>query len=116
MTGIGYRHQKPGQTSYSAGQVSSEPLTWTSGTKVTVGAASGTLVAAGTGAGRLVVLKVPSTATTGIHIRKDGGVATTSYMFVEPGEVREISTEQAITAIRGGGSDVDVYFDVGVVA
>lgn len=98
----------------SVGQVSSEPLTWTSGSVATVGVASAELVAAGTGTGRTVIIKVPSTATTGIHINF-GAAATTSTFFIESGEVLAIATEQQIRAIRGGGSDVSVYTMVGVV-
>lgn len=105
---------KKDRASTTLGQVSAEPLTWTVPNAVTVGAASGELIAAASGNGRLVQIKVPTTATTGIHINF-GAAATTSKMFVEPGERVTYSTEQQVTAIRGGASDVTVYVASAVV-
>lgn len=106
--------QGPGNSGSSLGQVSDEPLTWTVADAVTVGAASGTLVAAATGIGRLVGISVPNTATGGVHINLGGGAATTNKYLLQPGDRIFIPTEQAITAIRAGASDVTVYTMVGV--
>jgi hypothetical protein len=114
MPGITYRSQKPGQTGYSVGQVSQEPLTWAVGAAVTVGAASGVLQAGGVGVGRLVWIKVPSSAAIGVYI-DFGAVASAADMFIEAGESVFIATEQEIRAIRAGGSDVTVHIAVGVI-
>lgn len=105
---------KRNATSVSIGQVSSEPLTWTASDAATVGAASAELVAAGTGTGRIVRIKVPVSATTGICINF-GAAATTVKHLIEPGETEFLATEQQIRAIRAGASDVTVYVSVGVV-
>lgn len=96
----------------SVGQVSSEPLTWTVTAKNSVSSTSEEIAAAGTGAGRTVLIKVPTSATTGICINF-GAAATTSSYLIEPGEARSFATEQQVQAIRAGASDVDVYVVIG---
>lgn len=114
MVGSEFQAYRLNAANVSVGQVSSEPLTWTAPNASTVGVASGELIAAATGAGRTVVITVPATATGGIHINF-GAAATTSKYLIEPGKSLIIATEQQITAIRAGASDVTTYVLTGVV-
>lgn len=109
---ITFHSQRQDRAASSIGQVSSEPLTWAVTAAVTVGAASGTLLAAAAGTGRLVWIKVPSSASVGIHIDFAAAAATTD-MLIEPGETVFIATEQEIRAIRAGSADVTVYLAAG---
>lgn len=99
----------------SIGQISNEPLTWTASDAVTVGAASGVLLAAAEGTGRVVRIKVPLSATTGICINY-AAPATTAKQLIEPGETEYIPTEQEIRAIRAGAVDVTTHVSAGVVS
>lgn len=116
MSGV-VRHQMQRQNaaSYSIGQVSDEPLSWTVLAAATVGAASGVLVPAGSGVGRTVALKVPSSAADGILLDYGADASATDWLL-EAGESIVVNTEQEVRAIRAGAADVTVYRKVGVVA
>ncbi|MBW3583450.1 MAG: hypothetical protein KY455_10170 [Euryarchaeota archaeon] len=96
------------------GQVSAEPLTFTSPGQGLVQVASAELVAAGAGTGRLVIISVPDDADTGIRINFGAAATATDYL-IGPGQEKAFPTEQAIHAIRAGAVDVTVQLLTAVV-
>jgi len=99
--------QGPGNSSSSIGKVSDEPGTQSLSDRITVGNATGALIAASTAVSRTVLITVPTSADTGIHVNA-GAAATTSEALIHPGQSVVVTTKQAINAIRGGSADIVV--------
>lgn len=96
------------------GQVSDQPLTYTNRVANAISNASEELVAAVTsGAGRQVVITIPPSADTGVHIHFGAGDAVTTDLLLPPG-FYSFSTLQRIAMIRGGAADVTVYWATAV--
>lgn len=106
--------QGPGNSGSSLGMVSGQPMNWTVIAVNSVSNTSEEIAPAASGIGRVVRIKVPSTATTGVCINF-GAAATTSSHLIEPGEAVAFNTTQQIQAIRAGSVDVNVYVVTGVV-
>lgn len=90
-------------------------LTYAEPTQATVGAVAANVVASASATFRRVTIALRSTADTGIYLNP-AGTATTSHFLLQPGGSRSYDTNQAISAIRAGGSDVVADVQVGVGA
>ena len=113
--GVGsWFQQGPGNASSSLGKVLDQPLTY-SASQATVAVASAQVLAAdSTNNTRKVTLFVPSTADTGITINFGAAAVVATHFFIPAGGTLEISTLQAIHAIRNGAADVTLYILSGV--
>lgn len=96
-------------------EVSDADETLTIPDAVTVGSTSTALVAAGSTGLREIVISVPRSADTGIHINV-GAAATTAKFLIEAGGTLTLNTNQAVNAIRAGAADVTTYTITGVPA
>lgn len=96
-------------------EVAEADLTITVPNAVTVGSTSSTIVASATSGERDILISVPTTADTGIHVNV-GAAATTSKFLIQSGGRLVLNTNQAVHAIRAGSADVTAYLITGVPA
>lgn len=96
-------------------EVAEADLTITVPNAVTVGSSSSTIVASATSGERDILISVPTTADTGIHVNV-GAAATTSKFLIQSGGRLVLNTNQAVHAIRAGSADVTAYLITGVPA
>lgn len=97
----------PGNAASSLGKVQTAPGTPSLSDRITVGSTTTAIIAASTALSRTILIYVPSTADTGVHLNF-GASATTSEFLAPPGFVGSFDTLQALNGIRGGSTNIVV--------
>lgn len=99
--------QGPGNSASSLGKVQTAPGTMSLSSRITVTNATTAIIAASTALSRTILIVVPQSADTGVHINF-GASATTSEFLCPPGFVGSFDTLQALNGIRGGSTNIVV--------